>query len=132
LNRIVVDPFVTDIRESVETLIAMVERQEFLEAIARFYAEHATMQENNDPPRVGLEALLEGERYALANRLRDIHVSRAASYVVDGNRAAINWEFEYTNYQDERLRLNEIAYQLWEDGKIVQERHFYDPARIRL
>lgn len=111
--------------EAVAALVAMVENRQFLEAIERFYAEHATMQENNAPPRVGLPALLEGERYALANRLKEIHECRAASYVVDGDRAAINWVFEYTDYEGARHRLDEIAYQRWENGKIVQERFFY-------
>jgi len=34
-------------------LIAMAEQGKFLEAIQEFYAEDATMQENNQPPRVG-------------------------------------------------------------------------------
>lgn len=107
----------------------MVEAQEFLEAIARFYAEDATMQENNMEPRAGLQTLLEGERRALATRLKEIHVCRADSVLVDGDRAAINWVFEYTDYEGNRLRLDEIAYQVWENGKIVRERFYYDPAR---
>jgi hypothetical protein len=120
-----------NITEAVATLIAMVEQQQFLEAIERFYAEDATMQENSTPPRIGLQALLDGERYALAHRLKDIHVCKAVSHVLSGDRAAINWVFEYTDYEGNRCRLDEIAYQLWKDGKIVEERFFYNPSEIR-
>ena len=58
------------IKENVQTLIALAEEGKFMEAIQQFYAEDATMQENNAPPRVGLAALLENERSLLGSQLR--------------------------------------------------------------
>jgi ketosteroid isomerase-like protein len=106
----------------------LVERGEFLEAIEKFYAADASMQENGQAPRVGLPALLENERKALA-RFKIIHQKRAASYVADGDRAAINWIFEITEQSGRRYILDEIAYQEWRDGKIVRERFYYDPPQ---
>jgi len=117
-----------DIRHQVKTLIAMVEEGKYLEAIQQFYAEAATMQENNDPQRVGLPALLEREKQFLSS-IRGMEVHRAASYLVDADRAAINWIFESIDHQGKRRRLDEVAYQLWKDGKIIQERFYYDPAQ---
>jgi ketosteroid isomerase-like protein len=114
--------------ENVKQLIASVEQGRFLEAIQEFYAEDASMQENNEPPRVGLPALLEREKQFL-NSIREMHVHRAESFLVDGNRAAINWIFETTDGEGKRHRLNEVAYQLWRDNKIVSERFYYDPAQ---
>jgi hypothetical protein len=114
--------------ESVKTLISLVEQRRFLEAIQEFYAEDASMQENNDPPRVGLAALLEREKQFL-NSIQQMHVSRADSFLVDGDRAAINWIFEITDGEGKRRRLNEVAYQLWQAGKIIRERFYYDPAQ---
>ena len=116
------------IRSQVEEMVALAESGDFLGAIERFYAEDATMQENNEPPRIGLPALLENERRALA-RFKHIHESKAVSLVVDGNRAAINWIFEITLDNGKRFRLDEIAYQEWRGGKIVRERFYYDPAQ---
>jgi hypothetical protein len=50
--------------------------------------------------------------------------------VVEGNRAAINWVFEMTNLEGQTRTLNEVAYQLWQDGKIIREKFFYDPAQM--
>jgi hypothetical protein len=61
--------------EHVKQLIALVRKGSFLEAIERFYAEGATMQENLDSPRAGLPALLNNERRVLAT-LPDIHLER--------------------------------------------------------
>jgi ketosteroid isomerase-like protein len=104
------------------------EGREFLEAIERFYADEATMQENLDPPRVGLPALLENERNVLA-RVPDIHVERVGWVMVDGDKSAINWVFAYTNPSGAKIELDEVAYQEWKDGKIVRERFYYDPAQ---
>jgi hypothetical protein len=111
-------------RQRVEMLIAMAEQGKFLEAIQEFYAEDATMQENTQPPRVGLAALLENERRVLAS-LKEIRVNRADSFIVDGDRAAINWVYHFIDSQGRELRRNELAYQVWRDGEIVCERFFY-------
>jgi hypothetical protein len=115
------------VTESVKKLISLVENGKFLDAIQQFYAEGASMQENNAPPRVGLPALLENERKFLTTV--KFNVSRAESFVVDGNRAAINWIFEFTDPKGQKRRLDEVAYQVWQDGKIIRERFYYDPAQ---
>ena len=86
------------------------------------------MQENLESPRVGLAALLENERKVLA-AVPDIHVERVASFVVDGDRAAINWVFAYTDRNGRKIQLDEVAYQEWRNGKIIRERFYYDPAQ---
>ena len=116
------------IRDNVTELIALAHQGKFLEAIERFYAEDATMQENLDPPRLGLRALLENERKVLAT-VPDIHVERVGSLMVDGDRAAINWVFAYTDAAGRQIELDEVAYQEWRDGKIIRERFYYDPAQ---
>ena len=113
-------------RQRVEALIAMAEQGKFLEAIEEFYAEDATMQENHRPPRVGLRALLENERRVLA-ALKEIRVNRAESFLVDGDRSAINWVYFFVDVKGREIPRNEVAYQVWRDGKIVEERFYYDP-----
>lgn len=115
-------------QENVEKLIELVKRGEFLEAIEKFYATDATMQENLQAAtlRKGLPALLEGER----NALKRFNIAlRQHSFVVDGNRAAINWVFEINEHSGKHYFLDEVAYQEWQDGKIIRERYYYDPAQ---
>src|SRR5579863_951914 len=116
------------VRERVQALIAMAEEGKFLEAIQEFYEENATMQENGRPPRVGLAALLENERHVLQS-IKEVRVNRAESFLVDGNRSAINWIYEFIDPEGRSHPRDEIAWQLWRDGKIVEERFYYDPAR---
>ena len=53
-------------RETIERFIARVEENAHVEAIREFYAEEASMQENNTAPRVGREALVKHEREVLS------------------------------------------------------------------
>jgi hypothetical protein len=119
------------VKESVRDLIRLVEDGKFLEAIEKYYAVDAVMQENDGPPRAGLAELLANERRAL-KYFRELHVARADSFLVDGDRAAIEWTFEYTTAEGRRHRLNEIAWQQWRGGRIVFEKFYYDPAQRQI
>ena len=119
------DPMPT--RERVAAFITMIEKNEFLEAIPEFYAEDMTAQENNETPRIGRDAQIANEKRALA--MIRFEESRAASYLVDGDRVAIHYVFEMVGPSGARCRMEEIAYQTWRGDRIVSERYFYDPAQ---
>ena len=113
--------------ERVASLISYAEQGRVIEAIQEFYAEGATVQENSEPRTVGLAAILEREQ-AFLEMIAEVHENRAASFLVEGDRAAINWVIDITNKQGQRVRFDEIAYQTWQGDKIVEERFFYNPA----
>jgi len=116
-------------RAVVEDFVATIERGEFLEAIPKFYAEDMTAQENNLPPRVGRDAQVANETAALQRMHFD--KIRVQSFLVDGDRVAIHYDFEMTlrDGSGRKLKMQEIAYQLWRGDRIVSERYFYDPAQ---
>lgn len=116
-------------RAVVEDFMATIERGEFLEALPKFYAEDMIAQENNQAPRVGRAAQTENERAAL-QRVRFDSI-KVVSFVHDGDRVAINYVFEMTTVTGDRVRMDEIAYQVWRGDEIVSERYFYDPAQRR-
>lgn len=116
------------IKTQVLDLINLVENGQMLEAMTRYYAENVAMQENISPPNVGLaenyarEAAFYGSLKALQFTL--------VSVVVEGDRAAINWVFDYTTADGTQYRMDEIAIQTWRDGKIIHERYIYDTASL--
>jgi ketosteroid isomerase-like protein len=118
-------------RERAEQLIALVEQGKFVEALQEFYAEDASMQENNAPPRVGLANLVAYERGVLA-AFKEVRTRPVEGLLVDGDRVVINWVFEFVRPDGRTLRMDELAYQLWRGDKIVQERFYYDPAQMRV
>ena len=115
-------------RERVKAFVAMVETNEFVEAIRAFYTDDATMQENLGDVRAGLEALVAGEEAAL-RRVKSITTRPGSTYAVDGDRVIVHWVFDIEQLDGKRFTLEELAYQTWRGDRIAQERFYYDPAQ---
>jgi ketosteroid isomerase-like protein len=117
-------------RERVLALVAMVEKARFVEAIEEFYHPHASMQENQDPPRVGRELLIAEERATMA-RFKTMITHPVETLLIDGDHVVIRWRFEFAPPQGPPVTLEELALQRWEGERIVEERFFYDPRQTR-
>jgi ketosteroid isomerase-like protein len=113
-------------KQKVQELVSLVEQGRMTEALERHYADDVVMQENLNPPTVGLAANLARER-AFFGSLRSVQF-RARSVVTDGDLATINWVFETESPDGTRRTVDELAYQTWRDGKVVRERFYYDPG----
>jgi ketosteroid isomerase-like protein len=118
-------------RERVAALVALVEAGKFVEAIEQFYAEDATMQENNAAPRGPRDRLVAHER-GVMNSMERIEALPGSTYAVDGDVAVIRWIFVFTRKDGTGFRMEELAWQRWAGDRIVQERFFYDPAQLRM
>jgi ketosteroid isomerase-like protein len=116
-------------RARVQELVRYVQAGRIPEAIEEFYAEGVTMQENRQPPTVGRAANLARER-AFGDSVERWHEVSARSVAVDGDRVLIEWVFDYTTREGQRIRMEEIAQQTWRDGRIERERFFYDTATL--
>jgi ketosteroid isomerase-like protein len=112
-------------RARVQELITAVVTGDHAEAIARFYTDTATMQENAGEPRRGLAHLVDRERKVTAQVAR-IVTHPPDAVVVDGDRVAIHWVFDFTHSDGRLRRVDEIALQTWDGDKIARERFFYD------
>jgi ketosteroid isomerase-like protein len=116
-------------RERVNAFVATVRAGRYVEAIADFYAEQATMRENQGPERAGRDALIAHEK-AMLGSMRRIDTTRAEPVMVDGDRVAIGWTFEFTGQDGTVRRMSELALQIWRDDRIVEEQFFYDPSQM--
>ena len=113
-----------------DRFIATVEANAHVEAIEAFYAPDASMQENELPPRTSRAVLVAHERNFLS-RLRALSSKCVRPVFVNGDRVVIRWIFEFEALDGTRTRLEELAYQRWEDDRIVEEKFFYDPRQLR-
>lgn len=116
-------------RATVEAFIAQVISGQHVEAIRDWYAQDASMQENQEPPRVGREVLMAGEAEMLS-RMAKVETELLSPPVVDGDQVAIHWRFTFTSARRGTVRsFEEVAWQTWRGDKIWRERFFYDPAQ---
>ena len=115
--------------DTLERFIARVEANAHIEAIQEFYTEQASMQENNEPPRVGREALVANEKKALA-MAASVTSQCVRPVFTNGDHVVIRWIFEFTGHDGSKRRIEELAYQRWEGERIAQEQFFYDPKQF--
>ncbi len=114
---------------SVAHLVELVQKGDILNAYDLYYADNVSMNENTNPATVGkAENRLREE--AFVGSVAEIHENRAASVLVDENKAAIHWILEFTKKEGLRLKFSQIALQTWANGKIVSETFFYDSATV--
>ena len=113
--------------ERVKELIATVEAGRNLAAYQNFYTDDTIGQDNFGPERVGLAANIARQAAALEN-IAEVHENRAASFLVDGDRSAIEWVTDFVDKQGKRHRLREIAWQMWRGDRIAHERFYYDSS----
>lgn len=116
------------IKQQVTDLISLVEQGRMIEAIEKYYDENVAMQENLGAPTVGLAANLDRER-AFYGSLQKLQF-KAASVLIEGNRAVINWVFDFTAADGKEFHMDQVAIQAWRNGKLVHERFIYDTATL--
>ena len=114
-------------RARLDEFIATVVSGDHAGAIERYYTEDASMQENAAPPRVGRGLLVAHER-AVLERVKSV-TSICVASVVEGDRVAINWVFEFAYHSGKTGRFDEVALQEWRGDKVWRERFFYDPSK---
>ncbi|WP_296600442.1 nuclear transport factor 2 family protein [Phenylobacterium sp.] len=117
-------------RETAMAFVNQVLRGDHVEAIRDWYAEDASMQENQDAPRVGRDVLMAGEAQMLA-RQAEVKTELVSPVVVDGDRVAIHWRFTFTSKKGHVNSFEEIAWQEWRGDKVWREVFFYDPGQVR-
>jgi hypothetical protein len=116
-------------RETVDAFIAQVLGGEHVEAIRDWYEEDASMQENQDAPRVGRDLLMATEAGMLA-RVSKVETELLSPPVVNGDRVALHWRFTFTSRSGKSVKsFEEIAWQQWRGDRIWREQFFYDPAQ---
>jgi SnoaL-like domain len=112
----------------VDRFVATVVGGDHVGAIERFYLEDASMRENLGPPRVGREGLVRHEQQVM-NAFKTITTTLIGAPVVQGDRVAIQWRFEFTPHEGPSGTLQEVAWQRWEGDRIAEETFFYDPGQ---
>ena len=114
--------------QTLERFIARVEENAHAEALEEFYTTDATMQENQDPPRVGRDAHIASERRVLA-RARTLASRCVRPVFSNGDNVVIRWIFRFEWMDGTITRIEELAYQRWQGERIAEETFFYDPAQ---
>lgn len=117
-------------RQTVERFVLLVESGRGIEALETFYADDASMRENESPPRQGKAALLANETAAQA-AVTGLQAQCVRPLLVAGDVVVIRWIFDYVDRQGRAVHFEELAWQRWSGDRIAEEKFFYDPGQFR-
>jgi ketosteroid isomerase-like protein len=113
--------------ERVREFVALCESGKTREAIERFFADDVVVFENHERARAGRAECLAYESAALS-RLKEPAQLKARSWAVDAQRgvAFIEWVVRYVGDDGRPMRLEEVSVQRWSQGRIGEERFYYE------
>jgi ketosteroid isomerase-like protein len=96
-----------------------------LEAFEKYYADDVVMQENSDEPRQGKAANRKAEEEFFAS-VESFNGGSVKARAVNGDVTFSEWEYDLTFKGGNRIKMNQVAVRRWKDGKIVNERFYYN------
>jgi hypothetical protein len=117
--------------QTVERFVELVEAGKAIDALDMFYAENASMQENQAQPRIGKSALLAHETAAQA-AVTGMTARCVRPILIEGDTVVIRWIFDYVDGRGRAVHFQELAYQRWSGDNILEEQFFYDPGQFTL
>jgi hypothetical protein len=115
----------SNLKELVSELNQMILEGKILEAFDKFYADDIVMQDNNYPQRVGKT---ENRTYeeAFVNGIIEFRGAKVENILVSDGIAVVEWWFDYTHKDYGIRNYKQVAVQRWKDGKIVEEKFYYN------
>jgi hypothetical protein len=116
-------------KKTLDDFLAMVVSGHHDDAIAQFYAEDCTMQENLGEIRRGCAAAVAREKATLA-RFKEVRTTVVPPVFVSGDHVVIHWIFEFVHPDGRVARIEELARQRWSGNKMAEERFYYDPRQM--
>ena len=115
------------LKENVNDLLAMIGQGQMLDAFEKYYAEDVVMQENNEKPRKGKDANRKFEQEFLAG-IEEVYGGEIKNIAFNEETgvAMIQSSMDVKFKGMDRILMEEVSVQQWENGKVVNERFFYN------
>ena len=113
-----------NIKIQVESVIDGILAGKILETFDAYYANDVVMSENRTEERVGKALNREYEIKFLEN-IHEFHGAKVGRVIVDGDNAAVEWDFDITFKDGNRVNFQQVAVQTWKDRKIIREDFYH-------
>jgi ketosteroid isomerase-like protein len=96
-----------------------------MEAFEKYYADDLVMQENSEEPRKGKAENRKFEEQFMSS-VEAFNGGSVKASAVNGDVSFSEWEMDITFKGGTRTKMNQVAVRHWKNGKIVNERFFYN------
>lgn len=108
------------IKADVKAVIDGIQGGKILETFDKYYADDVVMSENGDNERIGKAANRVYEEQFM-NSIAEFHGVSTGDVIIDGDKAAVEWTFDFTPKGGERIVQKQVALQTWKDGRVIRE-----------
>jgi hypothetical protein len=115
--------------ETLEDFVTMVEANQHVEAVERFYTPNATLQDNQSFETRGKNKQIENEK-SLLLKVKKMYSKCIRPYFIKDNYVVIKWHFRFDFKNETFIDIEEIAYQQWNGEQIEKEQFFFDPKQF--
>ena len=112
------------INTQVQLVIDGILKGKILETFDTYYADDVVMSENRVEERVGKVVNREYEIQFLDN-VQEFHGAKVGRVIVDGDHAAVEWSFDITFIDGNRVNMQQVTVQTWKEGKIIREDFYH-------
>jgi ketosteroid isomerase-like protein len=118
----------TDLSQRLQGLLTSIQQGKIMEAMKEFYDADAVMQDNANPPTKGLAANIEREKQFL-DGVKEWKGFRVSASGVGDNVTFYECVMEFIATNGQPVRLEQVSVAKWKNGKIVNERFYYDTGK---
>ena len=99
-----------------------------MEAMTEFYAPDSSMQENENPPTVGLAANIEREKQFMS-QVKEWLGYNVKALAASGDTAFVESSIDFVHTSGAKVHMEQVAVSKWKNGKIAHERFYHDSAK---
>ena len=128
MTQTVTQPKGLKIADRVAELLRYIQSGRIIEAMNEFYAEDTVMQENRNVPTRGLAANIEREKQFLS-QVKEWRGFEVKARAVNGDVSFIESTMDFVATDGAEVHVEQVSVARWRNGKIVQERFYYDSAK---
>ncbi len=116
-----------NLQDRLEDLFRYIREGRIIDAMQEFYAKDVAMQENGNPPTVGLAANIEREKQFMSG-VKEWKGFEVKSTGVGDGVTFYEAVFDWIATNGQPVHLEQVTVARWRDGKIVHERFYYEAS----
>jgi hypothetical protein len=117
-----------NLQQRLNDLFGYIRQGKIIEAMTEFYEKDAKMQENANPPTVGLAANIEREKQFMSG-VKEWKGFNVAVSAVGDNVTFYECSLDFIATNGQPVHMEQVVVSRWNNGKIVHERFYYDAGK---
>jgi ketosteroid isomerase-like protein len=114
-----------NLQQRLNDLFGYIRQGKIIEAMTEFYEKDTKMQENANPPTVGLAANIEREKQFMSG-VKEWKGFNVAASAVGDNVTFYECSLDFIATNGQPVHMEQVVVSRWNNGKIVHERFYYD------